>query len=230
MLWMSIFMLIGLAQSGTAAEVSDIFCKDVIKLGSNCTMVTPRLSCPTPYYTTVNLSDGVVVDNGSLTELYNYVYKYNFTNISYAGNYIAYLCDGTTRGIVVEGDEVDYGLALVIALVGAAFVCIYLANSIKHLGAWGEKQWHVDIFKSILWLFGIGFIMFAVGSMKQLLSESGVSNTLLSNSVQGATILSIRLFFLIAIVFFVLFTWKLITNVLRNKKKGKDKEEDYNEY
>lgn len=101
--------------------VSGALCEETIPIRTNCTMVTPVLSCASYTYEVVNLS-GSVVGSGNLSALYGSLYSFNFT-LS-AGDYLVKLCDGTTREVRValeDGNSMILAIMLCLGLLTGIF-------------------------------------------------------------------------------------------------------------
>lgn len=102
-------------------------CEHKQEIFTNCTMLTPSINCTTNNYTIIQ-SNGSIIIESTLENVYNDIYKFNFTYEE--GDYIIRLCDGTTREIrVIQEDENKMIIAItillpliltIIALVGAA--------------------------------------------------------------------------------------------------------------
>lgn len=95
-------------------------CEDSPQISSDCTMVTPEISCGTYNYSIMNTS-GHMQENGSLTRLHDSVYYFNFTMD--AGEYIIRLCDGAVREVVVKEDDFTMlGVAITLSALGGLFI------------------------------------------------------------------------------------------------------------
>ncbi len=93
--------------------------------GANCSIVTPSINCSSFTYDLVNMSGVEIVNDGSLTELNDTVYFFNFTQTQSEGVFIVRLCNGVTQQITVEGDEELTNIA--VSLLYISSVVIYMA-------------------------------------------------------------------------------------------------------
>lgn len=184
MLWIGIFCLIGIAQFAQGKDVSEVFCEDVIQIGSNCTMHTPSLSCVTYDYDIVNVSDGAyIVKDEPLTQVNTdlQIYKLNFTNITHSGNYILRLCDGTTRGIIVKGGvKVDYGTAVMIGLIGAAFVLVMLMRNFSDEQDPEKANLSKPVIRLLLFFMSLYICLTALGWAIQIGYNEGLDSGYMS--------------------------------------------------
>jgi len=112
-----------------------------------------------------------------------------------------------------EGHDIMTALAFVLALVGGAFLVIYVANSIK------EDKYYNQVFKLILYVFAMGFILLAFSSQKYFLLEASITNTNLNTIAQNAVIWGTRLFFMVIFVFFIIGFIRMIEGILLKRKK-----------
>ncbi|GAH31140.1 unnamed protein product [marine sediment metagenome] len=208
MILMGVFLLIGLAQMGMAKDISDVFCEDIIQIGSNCTMHTPTISCSTYDYNIVNLSDGAYIVKNESLNLINSdfsMYKLNFTNISHAGNYIVRLCDGTTRGIIIEGGvDVDYGIAIIIALMGTSFILalliyVFRPDDEHNIGV------HMSAMRMILFFMCIYTLFAGLGFALNIANDQGLSSNFLSplRTIFESITIFIWIAAIITVVFFI---------------------------
>lgn len=107
-------------------------CEPTKEIPTNCTMVTPILTCPIYQYDIINLTGELVVTNGTLYifDSTNNLYYFNFTQPQ--GDYVVTLCDGSTREIrIVESTNNKYYLYL-IAIVFMFFL-IYIGYTYKNI-------------------------------------------------------------------------------------------------
>ena len=103
-------------------------CQDKVKINTTCKMVSPTISCSTYNYTIMNIS-GSYIENGTLYPI-GTKYHFNFTEPS--GQYQVSLCDGTTREIYVQAEEVwlnMWEISVVLILVFVFGIYFYLANN-----------------------------------------------------------------------------------------------------
>lgn len=110
--WILLIMVI------LAVQVSyGTICEDILTPGKECTMLTPTINCTTFNYTIYNETQNV--SQGPLILLQDTIYKFEM-NLS-EGDYIVRLCDESTREIIVKGEDVMAGLAIVIFILSINF-------------------------------------------------------------------------------------------------------------
>jgi len=103
------------------------FCEDTIAINTNCTMVTPSITCASHTYDIYN-ETGQRVENGTLTQLNGSIYYFNFTLGE--GTYLVKLCDGTTREVYVETAEDSNMILFGIILLPMILAIIFILSSI----------------------------------------------------------------------------------------------------
>ena len=101
-------------------------CENTLEINSNCTMLTPELSCASYTYEIFNTS-GYEVNNGSLSIVSDDIYYLNFTEGS--GDYIVKLCDGSTREIRVKSEDENKMIIAAIIILPLLFGLILLLSS-----------------------------------------------------------------------------------------------------
>jgi hypothetical protein len=113
---MMFLVLVGIVQA------IDI-CEDVIPISSNCSMITPTISC-TIYNYTVHNSSGSIIEQNNLTVWNGSIYYFDFVHGQ--GEYVIKLCEGTTRVVEVGGEDEMASLAitLFILIVTSFFVVL----------------------------------------------------------------------------------------------------------
>jgi hypothetical protein len=107
----------------TEAEI----CGDVVQINTNCTMVTPSITCASYIYDIYN-ETGERVENGSLTQLNSTIYFFNFTLGE--GTYVIELCDGTTREVYVKTKEESNMILFGIIMLPMILAIIFIIASI----------------------------------------------------------------------------------------------------
>lgn len=118
-LW-SILILMILSMGFVQAEL----CGDGKEVNTNCTLVTPELSCGTYNYSIFNHTGGKV-DNGSLG-VFNAADSIYYINFSQGkGDYLVVLCDGTTREVSAYNGGIGMLGVLIILPLIMAFIFIY---------------------------------------------------------------------------------------------------------
>lgn len=210
-----IFLLIGLAQVCIATDISDVFCEDVIKIGSNCTMHTPSISCTVYDYDIINISDGeYIAKDEPLTKINNDFdnYKLNFTNITEPGNYVIRLCDGSVRGIIVEeGAEKEMIIAILILLpLIVSIICLFGAATLS-----AEEHNALKIF---LFLFSV--VPFFISMHISVMALIKFYDFPELESLYGSIVYWVALIFGVIVTYFLLyFLYVLFTGMAEKKKK-----------
>lgn len=102
-----VLVFVGVAQATN-------LCEDTIIISSNCTLVTPSITCSIYNYTIYN-SSAQIVEQQNLTLWNGSLYYLNF--VLGQGDYLVELCDGTTRELVVGGDVEMAGLAITLFIL-----------------------------------------------------------------------------------------------------------------
>src|SRR5579872_999087 len=111
-------------------------CEDRVNPNVACTMVTPALTCSSIYsYDVINASNGnIVVFNNTLTPLNQSVYSFKFNQST--GDYVARLCDNSTRQVrvVAGGADGPMNFELSILWIGIAAILFFVMRW------YGEKK------------------------------------------------------------------------------------------
>jgi len=118
----------------------------------------------------------------------------------------------------------DWQLAYQISLMGAGFLLVYIANSIKTEGG----EFLPTIFKSILYIGAFGLVLNSVGSLQQMLSASSISNAILNDIAEDATVLMTGLFYFLIVSIFIISLFYYIKIAVTNKKNKSQR--DYEKY
>jgi len=185
-------------------------------------MHTPSISCGTYNYNIYNLSNGaVIVGNESLALINDGIYKLNFTNISHAGNYVVKLCDGSVRGIIVEGGvDVDYGIAIMIGLIGAAFILallmyVFRPTEDSNLGL------HMSIMRMILFFMCLYTLISGLGFAVNIANDQGLSSNFTSPLLAAFEnlVYFIWIAAIITVIFFIFDLFWTFKQLGKGKKK-----------
>jgi hypothetical protein len=108
-------------------------CEESVQINTNCTMVTPSISCASYTYDIYN-ETGDRVENGSLTQFNDTIYFFNFTLGE--GSYIVKLCDGTTREVYVktkeESNMILFGIIMLPMLLAIIFIIASIGMGDDH--------------------------------------------------------------------------------------------------
>jgi len=217
MLWIGVFALFFLVNLSYGKDISEVFCEDIIQIGSNCTMHTPQLSCTGGYiYSIINLSDGAyIVKNNTLVQVNPdfQIYKLNFTNITHTGNYIVRLCDGSTRGIIIkEGAEREMIIAIIMLLpmilsiaflVGAATLDSEEHNALK------------------IFLFLLSIIPFFISMHIGMVSLVKFYDFPELQNIIGSSVYWFGILFGVIVTYFIIYLFYMMVHAAAQKKKEK---------
>ena len=108
--------------------VSAGICEDILTPGEECTMLTPAISGCTVYnYSIINETANVT--KGNLSEVWGGVYSFTF-NLS-QGDYLVKLCDGSTREIIVGGEDSNMWLAIIVCMGIMTALFLYISMMIR---------------------------------------------------------------------------------------------------
>jgi phosphotransferase system glucose/maltose/N-acetylglucosamine-specific IIC component len=112
-------------------------------------------------------------------------------------------------------------IALIIALIGIAMVVLKIAEHFK-----GEDQrWYGMLFRTVLYVFAIGFCMLAIGAINQMFELNITMIDSLSAITSSVNLISkLMLFIIIAVGIFAIVY--IIERLLLKIKMNKDKEEE----
>lgn len=117
--WILITLLICLC----GAAQADL-CGDGKEVNTNCTLVSPTLSCTTYNYTIFNATGGLT-DQGAMG-VFNAsesIYYINFSETK--GDYLVVLCDGTTREVSAYNGGIGMLGVLILLPLIMAFIFVY---------------------------------------------------------------------------------------------------------
>jgi len=181
------------------------------------------------YPNSTALVDNQVMDYGAV--YYNYTIP--STETSVLGEYSANIfCLGTGNGYSTFSFDINpigkkpsgtvggLAIAVVIAMIAAAGLCFFLGHMFKS----EDQRWYNFILRAVFYMFSIGFIMLAIGSLNQLATESDVGGTSeISNIITGGVVLIARMqyfFFILIFIFFLV--WFVEWVLLRRRKKDEE--------
>jgi hypothetical protein len=143
-------------------------CEIPIHGRANCTIVTPTLNCSNYTYDLINTSNAaIIINNGALYLLNNSIYQFNFSKPK--GGYLAELCDGSTREIIVGEDENMY-LAIIIGLALAVLVFFFLGMHFDDVYIKTLKGTNIPIIKYTFLLCGGWLMLVIVGVVESATS------------------------------------------------------------
>jgi len=183
-------------------------CQSTVGISSNCTMLTPTLTCSAYNYTITNLT-GSQVMNGSLAVLTGSIYQFNFTEGE--GDYIVQLCDGTTREVSVEVEESSMMILAVIILLPMLLSLIMLVGA----ATMGENHAALRIGLFLLSIIPFFSAMhFGVLSLVEFLPAF----TELQEAI-GSTVYWVGIIFFVIVSYFIIYMIYALFNNLAEKKK-----------
>lgn len=182
-------------------------CDDTVRINTNCTMVTPVISCTTYTYQVFNVT-GQELENDNLTQLNGTIYYFNFTHPE--GNYVIKLCDGTTREVYVEPEEDSMLVGiLVFSPLALAFLLMFIAHSL------GSTHTIIKLFLMLLspififvtWHFGVIALAELYG-MTELIDAIGFTTNWFT-----AVLVAIIFYF------FGYLLWAMVDYIMKRKKE-----------
>ena len=183
-------------------------CEDKLEINTNCTMVTPTISCGTYNYSIINTSSGSSVTDGDLTLLNGNIYYFNFTEGE--GDYLVILCDDTTREVrVTQEDEnkMILGVLILAPLILGAFLLIGAATL-------GEEHNVLRIF-----LFLLSPITFFVSLHFAAVGLAQFYNVPELLELIGSTTYWAGMVFFAIVTYFIIYWFYKITHMMAEKKE-----------
>jgi len=183
-------------------------CTDRVDINTNCTMVTPTLSCTSYTYTIYGLN-GSVADSGSLLSLAGNMYQFNFTLGK--GDYLVELCDGSTREVRVKEDEDNMLLAAItiIPMIFGVFALIGAASL-------GDDHRVMKIF-----LFLLSILTFFTSLHFGLVNLVKFYDFPELEATIGTTVYWTGWIFAVIIMYFIIYAFYKVVEFARNKKKAR---------
>ena len=183
-------------------------CQSTVEVGTNCTMLTPALTCSAYNYTIINLS-GSQVRNGSLAVLSGNIYQFNFTESE--GDYIVQLCDGTTREVSVEVEESSMIIIAIIILLPMLLSLIMLVGAATMSDDHGALKIGLFLFSIIPFFLSMHFGLI---SIIQFIPSFTAMQDLI-----GSTSYYAGMFLFILVSYFVIYMIYSIFTGMNEKKK-----------
>ncbi len=147
-------------------------CEKLLTPGNSCLMLTPELTsddCSEFNYTVFN-SDGNVAQQGALVLVNNSIYQFQFNQTT--GDYIARLCDGSTRELRVIGRDEMGSLAVAIFALFSASILLLLPFFKERFA---ENEMLNVILKRSCWTVGIYLMMLNSGIMISIAQFTGLN-------------------------------------------------------
>ena len=184
-------------------------CQDIVKPNTLCQMLSPSLTCPTSYYYSILNLSGTIIENATLTSLNSSTNTYYFNFNKTQGQYLVWLCDGTTREVYVgtEDNNMLLGLILIPLVFGIMFLAASFLLSEEH-----------TVFK--IFLFGLSFISATaslyMGSVAMTYIDAAdiVVQTAISNTMLWVSWVD----YIIIIYIFVYITIKILKALKQNNE------------
>ena len=183
-------------------------CGDTQLIGTNCTLVTPLLSCGNQSYTIINVTSGSVVKNDSLSSIGNGIFKFNFTQPQ--GEYIIKLCDGTTREVRVSFLEEGSMPIAIIILLPLILGIIFLVGAVML----NEIHWALKIF-----LFLLSIITFFSSAHFGMLAVVKFYGWTEMQDTIGSTVYWIAIIFGVILTYFIIYLIGMALKSNLDKKK-----------
>lgn len=182
-------------------------CEDSNLINTNCTMLTPAITCSSYTYDIINLS-GTVVTTGTMDLLQTNIYSFNFTESE--GDYIIRLCDDTTREVRVEEEE-DKMIIAIIILLPMILAIVFL------IGAFITDADEHRLLK--LFLFLASMIPFFTSMHLAMISLVKFYNFPEMQDLIGSTVYWVGIIFFIILTYFMMYVFYIATHVAAQKKK-----------
>lgn len=182
-------------------------CMEEVQINTNCSMISPVLSCSNYTYEVLNAS-GNITDSGNLSIWNGNLYQFNFTEDP--GEYVIRFCNSTTKEVeVVEGD----GDMMIIAII---ILIPILLGLLMMIGAASLGEDH-NILKIGLFLFSIipffSSLHFGMISVIHFYEFTAMENLI------GTTTYWIGMFFFILVSYFSIYVIYSIFQNIREKKR-----------
>ena len=144
-------------------------CEERMNVGDNCTMLTPSINCSAYNYTIYNTTN--LVRSGNLTQLNGSIYYFIFNETT--GDYLVELCDGSTREIRVEGEDMSGGISITLFIL--------IATAIFGLLPFYTRFSKSEIANLVLrrgsWLIAIFLMILNSGIMATIAENAGIPLT-----------------------------------------------------
>lgn len=182
-------------------------CEDSNLINTNCTMLTPAITCSSYTYDIINLS-GTVVTNGTMELLQTNIYSFNFTESE--GDYIIRLCDDTTREVRVEEEE-DKMIIAIIILLPMILAIVFL------IGAFITDSDEHRLLK--LFLFLASMIPFFTSMHLAMISLVKFYDFPEMQDLIGSTVYWVGIIFFIILTYFMMYVFYIATQVAAQKRK-----------
>ena len=119
-------------------------CKEITD--QECNIVTPILDCN--YYEIYSINDTLIKNSTNMSLIDSNIYSFEFNES--VGEYVIKLCDGTTRQIEVEDENMLELITIVLIIMLIGFFFIVLAEYLKN---------DFFLFFAGSWFFGMSFYM-----------------------------------------------------------------------
>ena len=198
-------------------------CDDIIPLRTNCTFITPSISCDSYNYDIFYKNTTPVINDAPLSNFNDTVYQFNFTLVDDTQDYLVRLCDGTTREVIVqpggrEGNAMSF-IAIGLISIGVMGLVGWVAlNLSKIVSSDNEKDAR---FTPLKVLFLVIALIIAVGmiNLNRIIAED--------NNMPEGIISLFQTFYTVSIytmmfVGFIAFAYYLLTviNLIKLRKES----------
>ena len=184
-------------------------CEDSNLINTNCTMITPVITCGTYDYEIINLT-GSIITSGDLFQLEGNIYYFNFTESQ--GDYIVRLCDDSTREVRVEEEE-DKMIIAIIILLPIILSIVFL------LGAFVTDADEHRLLK--LFLFLASMIPFFTSMHLAMISLVKFYDFPEMQDLIGSTTYWVGIIFFVVLTYFMIYVFYTATHVAAQKKKAR---------
>lgn len=218
----ALITILALTQIVTAIGI----CDSTPQIRTNCTMVTPSISCNKFNFTIFNLTASVTTGDLSLFQPGTAIYSFNFTEGK--GDYIIELCDGTTREVFVR-EEANTKMFLIIGLFGVGLLYALL---IHFVSSSHNEDKHSSL-KILFSMVTLGVIVILSSFMLHAGTDESISPNLQKTLEinYGLSMWTTGLFAVYLVVFLLLtvLTWmtgKDYSLIIRDKFRKKQDDDD----
>lgn len=180
-------------------------CESKIMPLVECKMITPDIYCTNYYYQVLDL-EGMILENSTLTPLNqsNYYFVFNYD----VGDYVIRLCDGTTREIQVQGEEIKM-TPIAILLIGITFWLIYTAQSLNSKDEQGNPIIFNHYIKMILYT-GASYLAFITLQVAYSFAIDIGLSLAIQHTLRTAYILAMWL----GIIIFAIIIFGILVNII----------------
>jgi hypothetical protein len=212
-------MIITILSLAILLAVQAKVCEDIVGINQNCTMLTPSLSCTNYNYEIYNTTD--YIRNDTLTQLNSSIYYFIFNDTGTAGGYLVKICDGSTREIVVGGDEENMILAIVIFLMAINIISFGLPFWVKRFS---ESKATDYMLRKFMWIISIALLWFNLTLLRDMAISQGLG---IDNYLAGYWwILTLAMMTITIVLIYVMTvgTLKLVEEAKMRERMGEERQ------